>query len=298
MKAVLAALLVLSFIVSVSARGIKPGDVLEISVAGSEALSKKVEVNENGTIDYPLLQDRPLTGLSVREVMDMLTLAVAKVEPNNMVVVNLLSEYKLKVSVLGQVKKPGMVLVNKGASLQEVLLASDVNAEFADFSNIKLIRKDKGFDDALTVDLEKFLSTGDPSVLPVVESGDTYIVLKAKQSKTVKILGAVRNPGFYAAAPNANLFDMIQVAGGQMDNADLTKVRHITTIDGKRTDTVTDLREFWEDLGATDRIPKVREGDMIIVYKKTITWTIFMDYIRDAVSLFTVYLLIQSYSNK
>jgi protein involved in polysaccharide export with SLBB domain len=298
MNVILSALLVLSFVVSVAARGIKPGDVLEISVAGSEALSKKVEVNENGTVDYPLLQDRPLTGLSVREVMDMLTLAVAKVEPNNMVVVNLLSEYKLKVSVLGQVKKPGMVLVNKGASLQEVLLASEANTELADFSNIKLIRKDKGFDDAVNVDLEKFLATGDPAVLPVVESGDTYIVLKAKQSKTIKVLGAVRNPGFFAAAPNANLFDMIQVAGGQMENADLSKVRHITTIDGKRIDTVVDLREFWEDLGATDRIPKVKEGDMVIVYKKTITWSVFMDYIRDAVALLSVYILIQGYTSK
>jgi protein involved in polysaccharide export with SLBB domain len=298
MKAFLASLFVLSLFACASARSIKPGDVLEISVAGNEALSKKVEVGENGTVDYPLLQDRPITGLSVREVMDMLTLAVAKIEPSNLVVVNLLSEYKLKVSVLGQVKKPGMVLVNKGATLQEVLLAAEANPDLADFTSIKLIRKDKGFDDALTVDLEKFLATGDPSVLPAVESGDTYVVLKAKQSKTVKVLGAVRSPGFYAAAPNANLFDMIQVAGGQMENADLTKVRHITTIDGKRTDTVTDLREFWEDLGATERIPKVVEGDMIIVYKKTITWSVFMDYIRDAVSLFTVYLLIQSYSNK
>lgn len=288
----------LAFFSLVSARTIKPGDVLEINVAGNEALSKKVEVNENGTVDYPLLQDRTLTGLTVREVMDVLTLAVAKIETSNLVVVNLLSEYKLKVNVLGQVKKPGMVLVNKGASLQEVLLLADAYTEYADLGNIKVIRKDKSFDEAINVDMEKFLSQGDPAALPSVENGDTYIVLKAKQSKTVKVLGAVRTPGFYQTSPNANLFDMIQVAGGQLETADLTKVRHITTIDGKRTDTVVDLREFWEDLGATERIPKVQEGDMIIVYKKTITWSVFMDYIRDAVSLFTVYLLIQGYTNK
>ncbi len=287
----LSVILVLSFVFMVSGRTIKAGDVLEINVAGNEALSKKVEVNENGTVDYPLLLDRPLTGLSVREVMDILALAVAKIEPSNMVVVNLLSEYKLKIDVLGQVKKPGMVLVNKGASLQEVLLLAESYNDYADLGNIKLIRKDKKYDDAITVDMEKFFSTGDPSILPSVENGDTYIVLKEKSSKTIKILGSVRNPGFYTAAPNANIFDMIQVAGGQLDNADLTKVRHITTIDGKRLDTVVDLREVWEDLGSMDRIPKAREGDMIIVYKKTITWSIFMEYLRDAVALVSVYLI-------
>jgi hypothetical protein len=34
------------------------------------------------------------------------------------------------------------------------------------------------------------------------------------------------------------------------------------------------------------------------VYKKTITWSVFMDYVRDAVTLFTVYLLLQNYSNR
>ena len=69
-------------------------------------------------------------------------------------------------------------------------------------------------------------------------------------------------------------------------------------LDGKRIDEAVDLRHFWEDLGDTEKIPKVKEGDMIIVYKKTITWTVFMTFVRDAVSLFTVYLLITSYTSK
>jgi protein involved in polysaccharide export with SLBB domain len=295
MKTILFLLLALSLLETAFGRNIKAGDVLEINVAGSEALSKKVVVAEDGTVDYPLLQDRVLSGMSVREVMDMLSLAVAKIEPSNLVVVNLLSEYKLKVDVLGQVKKPGTLMVNKGISLQELLLMAEIDNEYSDLGNIKLIRKDKSYEEAVLVDVEKFLASGDPALLPPVENGDTYIVLKIKQSKTVKVLGEVRQPGFFTAVPNANLFDMIQLAGGQAENADLTKVRHITMIDGKRMDSVVDLREFWEELGTTGNIPKVREGDIIIVYKKTITWPVFMNYLRDAVSLFTVYLLIRNY---
>jgi protein involved in polysaccharide export with SLBB domain len=294
----MAGLWLLIFSLPAAARSLQAGDVLEISVAGNAALSKKVVVAEDGTLDYPLLADRSVIGMSVQDLMDQLSLAVAKSDPANLVVVNMLSDTKLKVNVLGQVKKPGLMFVNKGASLQEVLMLAEGFNEYSDLNNVKLIRKGRTSAEAQTVNLEPFMAEGDLSSLPEVKDGDTYILVRAKQSRTIKVLGAVRNPGFYAASPNANLFDMIQVAGGQMENADLTKVRHITTIDGKRMDEAVDLRHFWEELGDTEKIPKVREGDMIIVYKKAITWTVFMEYVRDAVSLFTVYLLINSYTSK
>ena len=296
MKKALSLLLLLCAFAVVQGRAIKAGDVLEITVKGNEVLSAKVTVRDDGTLDYPLLMDRPVIGMSVQNLMDILTLAVAKMDPANMVVVNLLTEFKLKVNVLGQVQKPGQLIIDKGASLQELLLNAGGVTEFSDVGNIKLIRKGEVFEDAKTIDLDKFLSEGDLSALPDVQNGDTYIVLKLKESRNVKVLGAVNRPGFYQTYPNANVFDLIQVAGGQQENADLTKVRHISTIDGKRVDTVVDLRRFWEELGDTENIPKVREGDMIIVYKKTVTWSVFMGWVRDAVTLLTVYLLIQNYS--
>ncbi|OGS37138.1 MAG: hypothetical protein A2293_15780 [Elusimicrobia bacterium RIFOXYB2_FULL_49_7] len=298
MKTAFCALFLCLFTSIALGRTIQAGDVLEIYVKGSEALTSKVVVRDDGTIDCPLLMDRSVINMSVPELMDILTLSAAKMDPNNLVVVHLLSEYKLKVNVLGQVVKPGLLLVDKGASLQEVLLNAGGWNEFSDLANIRLIRKGENPEEGNSVNLEAFLVDGDIAVLPEVRNGDTYIVRKVKESRNVKVLGAVNRPGFYQTYPNANIFDLIQVAGGQQENADLTKVRHISTIDGKRVDTVVDLRHFWEELGDTENLPKVHEGDMIIVYKKTVTWTVFMAWIRDAVTLFTVYLLIQNYSNR
>lgn len=275
------------------ARPIKAGDVIEINVPGNTTLSGKVVVNDNGTIDYPLLSDRSIIGLSVREVMDLLTFAVAKADPASMVVVNLLSDYKLKVNVLGQVKKPGMVMVEKGATIQEVLLEAQGATEFANLSDIRLIRKDKSSDNSEQVNLELFLENGNIKELPEVKNSDTYIVLKEKRSRSIKVLGAVKKPGFFNPVAESNLFDLIQLAGGQLDDADLTKIRHITTIDGKKIDTFINLRDFWEDFSSQDLIPKVSEGDVIIVYRKSITWPAFMGWIRDAVSLVTVFVLVR-----
>ncbi|MBL8027990.1 MAG: SLBB domain-containing protein [Fibrobacteres bacterium] len=293
-QSILSLFLLIALFVQVSeARPIKEGDVLEISVPGNATLSAKVVVNENGTIDYPLLTDRSVVGLSVREVMDLLTFAVAKSDPANMVVVNLLSEHKLKVNVLGQVKKPGMVMVDKGSSIQEILLQAEGATETANLSDIRLVRKDNTIEKSEQINLEAFLETGNLRELPEIKNGDTYIVLKEKRSRTVKVLGAVKKPGFFTPLSESNLFDLIQLAGGQMDDADLTKIRHITTVNNKRIDTFVNLRDFWEDFSSQDQIPKVQEGDIIIVYRKSITWTAFMGWLRDGVSLITVFVLVR-----
>ncbi|OGJ88825.1 MAG: hypothetical protein A2268_07765 [Candidatus Raymondbacteria bacterium RifOxyA12_full_50_37] len=289
-------LLIIAFVLPLFARTIKTGDVLEITVPGNEALSQKVVVRDDGTVDYPLLMDRSVVDMSVQELMDKLTLAVAKVDPQNLVVVSLLSESKLKVQVLGQVMKPGMVLIDKGASLQEVFVSAAGFTPQADLRSIKLVRQSDGATTEEIVNLDRFLSDADLSILPDVQNGDVYIVPMAKTSRNVKVLGAVNQPGFYTAFPNANLFDLIQMAGGQQKDADLTKVRHITTFEGKKADTIIDLRSFWDELGDTEKIPRVQEGDMIIVYKKTLTWSQFMDYLRDFVTLVTVVLLVQAWT--
>ncbi len=268
--------------------------MLEISVPGSPILTQKVVVNDNGTIDYPLLSNRSIAGITVRELMDLLTFAVAKTDPSTMVVVNLVSDYQLKISVLGQVKRPGTFMVEKGATIQEALLLAEGVTEYANLSTIKLIRKDKGESKSENINLEAFLENGNMRSLPEIMNGDTYIVLKDNRSKTVKVLGAVKQPGIFNPSSESNLFDLIQMAGGQSEDADLTKIRHITTIDGKKIDAVVNIRDFWEDFSSQDLIPKVSEGDVIIVYRKSVTWKAFMGWLRDAVSLITVYLLVRN----
>jgi len=288
-------LVLLLFAVSI-ARTLKVGDVLEIIAGGHEALTKQVVVQEDGTIDYPLLLDRSVLDMNIQELMDLITLQLAKLDPNAIVVINTISDYKLRVNVLGQVKKPGLLLVHKGASLQEVLLMSEGWTEYADLKKIKLIRAGESYESAITINLDKFLAEGDLALIPEVKDDDTYVVVTAKKSKSIKVLGEVKSPGFYTAYPDANIFDMIQLAGGQAENADLSKVRYITHIDGKSVDTMIDIRRFWKNFQDADSIPKVREGDMIIIYRKTITWPKFMAYLRDFVTLFTMYLLITSFS--
>ncbi|MEW6041745.1 MAG: SLBB domain-containing protein, partial [Elusimicrobiota bacterium] len=127
-----------------------------------------------------------------------------------------------------------------------------------------------------------------------VKNNDTYILISEKTTKKVKVLGAVERPGFYYPPVNANIFDMIQLAGGSVEDADLTRVRHVTYSEGKVIENIVNVQKYLDEVGSTEEIPVVNEGDIIIIRKNVFTWKLFMSVLRDATIILSAYLLFQS----
>jgi protein involved in polysaccharide export with SLBB domain len=273
---------------------IKKGQVLKIAVKGQEDLSRIVAVAEDGTIDYPLYQNRKVVGLSTTELMDELTLILAKNIDNPFVIVSVLESYPIRVNVLGQVLKPGWVQVPKGASLQEVLLAAGGSTEFADLTNIRMLRAGEGMFKGGSVNLETFISQGDLSVLPEVREGDTYILPTTQNRKQIKVLGAVNRPGFFPRIIDGTVEDMIVLAGGFTADADPRRVRYITMVDKVKVETMLNMKAYYSTLDTSLVLPKVKDSDIIYVYSKAFTWKEFLEYVRDTATLISLVLLITS----
>lgn len=274
---------------------IKAGMTLSITVKNDKDLSMLVRVNDNGTIDYPLYQDASVIDKTTSELQDILTFKLAKMVESPMVLVTVVTETPISVYVLGQVKKPGVVQVLPKASLQEVLLMAQGTTENADLQRVKLVRKNQGDENASYFDLQKFLSSGDLTLLPTLADGDRIIVLSSKKSKYVKILGAVQKPGFYPVGEGeaASIFDMLYLAGGPSQDANLSKVRIIGNPGGQKADFVLNMQKFIDE-GKTDNLPLLAEGDVVIVYAKTITMQKTLEILRDVVSLITAWFVITS----
>ncbi|MEO6095070.1 MAG: SLBB domain-containing protein, partial [Fibrobacteria bacterium] len=200
---------------------IKSGMMLNIVVKNDKDLSQIVRVNDNGTIDYPLYQDVSVLGKTTSELQDMLTYKLAKVVESPMVLVSVMTENPLTLYVLGQVKKPGLAMVPPKSSLQEVLLAAGGSLENADLNRVKIVHKNQGDENASYYDLQKFLNSGDLSLLPALMDGDRIILLSSKKSKYVKILGSVQKPGFFPIGESASVFDMLYLAGGPSADANM-----------------------------------------------------------------------------
>jgi protein involved in polysaccharide export with SLBB domain len=276
---------------------IKTGMMLNIVVKNDKDLSQIVRVNDNGTIDYPLYQDVSVVDKTTSELQDILTYKLAKVVESPMVLVSVMTENPITLYILGQVKKPGLAMVPPKSSLQEVLLAAGGSLENADLNRVKIVHKNQGDENASYYDLQKFLNSGDLTLLPALMDGDRIILLSSKKSKYVKILGSVQKPGFYPIGESASVFDMLYLAGGPATDANMAKVRIISSPGGQKADFLLNMQKFIDD-GKTDDLPLLSEGDMMIVYAKTITWTKTLEMTRDIVALLTAWFVISSVLKK
>lgn len=276
---------------------IKSGMMLNIVVKNDKDLSQIVRVNDNGTIDYPLYQDISVVDKTTSELQDILTYKLAKVVESPMVLVSVMTETPITLYILGQVKKPGLAMVPPKSSLQEVLLAAGGAMETADLNRVKIVHKNQGDENASYYDLQKFLNSGDLTLLPALMDGDRIILLSSKKSKYVKILGSVQKPGFYPIGESASVFDMLYLAGGPSTDANMSKVRIISSPGGQKADFLLNMQKFIDD-GKTDDLPLLAEGDMMIVYAKTITWSKTLEVTRDIVALLTAWFVISSVLKK
>jgi len=83
-----------------------------------------------------------------------------------------------RITVIGQVQKPGIVSYRKGLTLVDVILESGGVTDFARSSGTKVIRKADGEEKVIKVDMADILEDGEIDKNIPVEPGDTVIVPK------------------------------------------------------------------------------------------------------------------------
>ena len=275
-----------------SAAIIRTGNVLDIVVQGHPEFSGNFTVTETGTIDYPLLADEVVTNITTSDLMNDLTLKLAKHIDNPLVVISIVEKPPMIVYVLGQVRTPGPVKTYEGATIQEVLMGAGGPLETANIEKIKIVHKNSSDETAEYCSLKDFMANGSLSALPRLKPDDTIILLAAEKSSKVKVIGAVNKPGFFDLTEKLNLFELIYLAGGPAERGDLSKVRRFSQVNGKSVEEVINVQAFL-DKGEMDNIPQVAPGDIIIVYARWYDWRTILSVLSN-VLLFLV--TIQAFS--
>src|SRR5437867_1494180 len=85
---------------------IGPEDVLDIAVWNNTAISRTVPVRPDGKISLPLLNDVQAAGLTPMQLRDVLIKKLAEYIPAPEVSVIVREVHSIKVSVIGEVKRP------------------------------------------------------------------------------------------------------------------------------------------------------------------------------------------------
>ncbi|CAH0531957.1 hypothetical protein CTH30272_04226 [Allocatenococcus thiocycli] len=173
--------------------------------------------------------------------------------------------------VFGQVNAPGRYRFTKDMHFLDILSAADGPTKDADIHNIRITHRDKSYSKVSKLNLSLYFETGDESLLPSVTMGDTiYIPEKDKiwldrsKESTVRVLGAVNNPGRYVFDDNMTLLDLLAEAGGPSDRAYLEKISIVNMSCCQGQARTFDLVDFSKTANIY-KLPVLRAGDTIYV---------------------------------
>jgi polysaccharide biosynthesis/export protein len=147
-------------------------------------LAKTVQVNEDGSINYPLIGEVPAAGKTAHELEQDLTAKLGAKFLRNPQVTVLIKEYNSqRVTVEGSVKTSGVYSIKGNTSLMQVIaMAGDVDSA-TDSGDVVVFRTISGARSAARFDIDSIKAgkSDDPPVQPgdviVVDSSATKVAL-------------------------------------------------------------------------------------------------------------------------
>jgi polysaccharide export outer membrane protein len=119
---------------------IGPEDMLQISVWKNDAMTRAVPVRPDGKISLPLLNDVQAAGLTALELRDVLTEKLAEYIPSPEVSVIVSDVRSFKVSIMGEVARPGRFELKSWTTVVDILALAGGFTQFAARSRIVILR--------------------------------------------------------------------------------------------------------------------------------------------------------------
>jgi polysaccharide biosynthesis/export protein len=156
---------------------IGPEDLLDIAVWNNASISRTTPVRPDGKISLPLLNDVQAAGLTPTQLSEGIAKKLAEYMPNPEVSVIVREVNHFKVSVLGEVKKPGRYDFRSQATVLDALAVAGGLSDFASRSRIVILRNNSsGTQQRIPVNYNKIVSADAPPGNLYLQPGDIILV--------------------------------------------------------------------------------------------------------------------------
>jgi protein involved in polysaccharide export with SLBB domain len=246
----------------------------------------RIEIDRNGYLYLPNYGHVFVNNLTTEEIKKEIESRLPKYIAILQQVEVSIIEKRHYVQVLGHVTNPGWYNVPETANVQEVISTAGGAVDGATLSDVVIQRNMDGSAAKVKVNLYQFTITGDNRLLTPIHENDVIFVpitsnfgnikrtlnvwtppterLEEDVKEKVRIFGAVHNPGIYEVEEDMDLLDLIVLASGEDQWAELTDIAIIR--DGKII-TRYDLEEFLHGKakGGTRPLPRIQGGDTVYV---------------------------------
>ena len=176
------------------------------------------------------------------------------------------------ITVLGEVMKNGRFSYTRNMTIVDVISQAGGTKASADIKKVVIRRK--GSDNQI-YDLEALLEEPNPENIPPVLPGDIVYVshlrededwLKFTSEQTVKIVGAVNDPGRYTWSPDINFMDLFAHAGGPNEKSDIAHIKIVYPTENGESEVKTfNLQDFIRNGSDQSELPKIVGGVTVVV---------------------------------
>ena len=147
-----------------------------MQIVGEKDLPAKYQVASDGTVDIPYIQRLEVGGLEPQEVARAVRqrLIEGKILQDPTVIVTVEEYTSKRITVLGQVQKPGSFPLTPGLSLLEAISLAGGFTAIAKSSQVRITRKTKGVATTYVVDVDAIFDGEAPNV--PLQAGDSIYV--------------------------------------------------------------------------------------------------------------------------
>ncbi len=199
---------------------IGPDDELNINIFGYQEAKYNLRVGAEGDINIPYVGVMYVSGLTIEQATAKIKSKLAAAGYSNIstgltkLSVTLGRIRSIKVTILGEVKKPGSYTLPSLATAFNALYVSGGPTEIGSMRNIQIVRNGKVIE---RLDIYDFLVKGDQRDNIVLRDQD--VIRIPSYDVRVSIEGQVKRTGLFEIKPNETLKDLFEFAGGFSDSA-------------------------------------------------------------------------------
>ncbi|ETN92856.1 Polysialic acid transport protein KpsD precursor [Gammaproteobacteria bacterium MOLA455] len=186
-----------------------PGDMLEVMFYGKTNSAFGLEINRDGTVNFPDLGPVGLAGLTFQEAKDMLQTRINAQMIGVQASISMGELRSMQIFVLGEAYKPGAYTVSSLSTITHALVVSGGVSDIASLRNIQLKRAGKTI---ASLDLYDLLMRGDTKNDIRLQPADVIFIPTV--GDLVSVDGQVLRPAIYELKGGESVSDLITLAGG------------------------------------------------------------------------------------
>jgi protein involved in polysaccharide export with SLBB domain len=225
---------------------IGPDDELLIDLTGDNEANYRLKVSTEGFINLQYVGRVSVGGLTIEQAISKLRTSMGKTYPGlrsgrTDVAINLGNIRSIKVTLLGEVVKPGSYTLPSLATVFNALYASGGPNENGSFRKIQVVRNNRVVS---TIDIYDFLLNGIQK--SNIRLQDQDVINIPVYERRIEVAGEVKRPGYFEVLPSESVRNVLKFTGGFGPEAysatikvlqNTSKERRITDVQAQDFDT-------------------------------------------------------------